>query len=112
MKKVKKKKIIVILTVILLSAALLFGLFALAVSSVIGVVERIQGSSVLITVAHPTLFWMDPDMDEVWLRVDRVSRYRVGDVIFAIGGNSMLDTDPPRTGTKWSFRIVRQDFRY
>ena len=112
MKKTILKRVLIISVVMILICACLYGLLAVASRSVIGVVERIQGNSILITVAHPTLFWLDPDIDDVWLTVDKPSKHRVGDVIYAFSGSVMLDTDPPQVGTKWVFRIVRQDFRY
>ena len=112
MKKPTLKRAVTVSVAVILICASLFGLFIVACQSVIGVVERIEGDQILITVAHPTLFWLDPDIDEVWLTVDKPSKHRVGDVIYAYSGGAMLTTDPPQVGTKWVFRIVRQDFRY
>ena len=118
MKKSKKKKVIAILVVILLSAALLFSLVCVAALCVRGTIVRISlaseselGNRILIEIKQPSIALFEPSLDRIWLCMNELPPYEVGDEIFAWLGFSggAADSYPPQTSANRIWRIKSAD---
>ena len=110
----KSKKIIVILTVILLTVALLFSLACVAALCVRGTIVRISpaselglGNRILIEIKQPSIALFEPSLDRIWLCMNELPPYEVGDEIFAWLGFSggVADSYPPQTSANRIWRI-------
>ena len=109
----KKKAIISVICAVIICVCLFFLIFGVFYYCVMGTVVKTtdaiddqQRDRILIEISKPTLFWLDPSRDRVWLYVDDSSYFSEGDVVFAYSEGVMLQSDPPKVGTKWIWRIV------
>ena len=90
---------------------LLLLLFALMINSTLtGVVSRVSSESVLVLIARPTAFWFltgdCPDAVWLWCGED-AAELQTGDIVLAHAIGAVAQSDPPKTGTKFIWRIGR-----
>lgn len=112
--KQKIKKAFLITICVTLFVALLFSLVCVAALCVRGTIIRVSPASeselenrILIEIKQPSIVLFEPSLDRIWLCMNELPPYEVGDEIFAWLGFSggVADSYPPQTSANRIWRI-------